>query len=99
MARGKDIEVSTEGMSGIRSSAYDTFDDVLRASLTSMTLSVEALNATWEGPNHQGFVEAYKVRKDDLDAFHDALGAFLRAWSEAYREYNTCESDVASMIS
>ena len=98
MARSKDIDVSTEGISSTRSSAYDTFDEALRANLSQMTISIEALNATWEGPNHQNFVSTYEEHKDDLDAFHDALSAYLRAWSEAFREYNNCESDVAQHI-
>ena len=73
MARSKDIDVSTEGISSTRSSAYDTFDEALRANLSQMTMSIEALNATWEGPNHQNFVSTYEEHKDDY-ALPDRVG-------------------------
>lgn len=99
MARDKDIEVNTEEISSIVSSAQEFYDVMLRANLTQMTMEIEALNATWEGPNHTAFVDDYETRKDNLETFHGVLTAYLDACSKAVAEYNDCESDVAQWIS
>lgn len=97
MAR-MDVQVATGDLSRIHHASVSEFRDTLASQLSDMTLAIEELNATWQGPNHESFVAEYAKRKEGLDAFHGMLAAFLEAWDEASRTYEQCEDAVAGYV-
>ena len=61
--------------------------------------AVQALNATWSGPAHETleaqFLEDQLVTKDLMDS----LRSYQEELISAKKEYETCEKNVASLIS
>lgn len=94
----KNIEVSTDDILRVRNDAYGDYETTLMGQFRDMTAAIEALSATWQGPNHDAFVTAYDARKDRIEAFHGVLEHYLKAWNTAARIYLTCESDVDGYI-
>ena len=94
----KDIDVSTEDISRVRSTAYDEYEETLIDQFRAMMAAIEALNETWKGPNHDDFVKTFDARSQGIDDFHKLVAAYLRAWDDACREYGNCESNVAGYV-
>jgi uncharacterized protein YukE len=94
----KDLDVTTEDISRIESAAYDEYQETLLEQARAMMAAIEALNNTWQGPNHDSFVRGYVARKQGIDDFHSLLSELLRALGEAVREYNDGEATVAGYI-
>lgn len=94
----KDIETSTDDILRVKNAAQSEFEDALLAQFNSMTMAIGALDATWEGPNHDAFVTDYANFVEEVEDFHSAVEAYLSAWNTAARIYLTCETDVAGYI-
>ena len=94
----KDIEVDTPLISNLNTKVLDELTGTLEAQFRSMCLAVEALNDSWQGPNHDEFVRGFEARSEAIQSFQSHLNKYLFAVQDAYRLYNECEETVAGYV-
>lgn len=92
------IVVNTESMRA----AYKTCKsqvETLRTALGEMRTSVEALNATWEGGNHDDFERTFKVRYAAMEMLVVSIEEYLKSFGSATDSYEACESETLGLAS
>lgn len=94
----KQIVVNTESMRAAHK-ACKSHVETLKAALTEMQTSVEALNATWEGPNHDEFEATFKARYAAMEQLVVSIDEYLKAFNSASNSYETCESETLGLAS
>lgn len=68
-------------------------------SMKQMRDLVQTLDASWEGTNHDEFMESFRARKDDVKAKSLTLEQFSASLSQAVLLYRELESEVAETVS
>lgn len=92
-----DIEVDTSEISALEKkieSAVEGLDE----NLGNMYRSVSELNDTWEGPNHDEFVENFENRYLNMKELEKSLKSYLKALRKARKTYAKCESEVFQIV-
>ncbi len=98
MAYGMNIEADIDEIATTRKAISKNLSDELEANLQAMRSSVSALDALWEGPNHDDFVRAFETRYKSLETFDKMLTTYIRAWRRAWQAYSACEDEVKGLI-
>lgn len=93
----KIIQVNTDSIARAKKVAAESLD-ALRESLVSMRASVDELNATWEGPNHDKFVRQFSEDYAEMERFCNTLGLFIEQYGESGHTYAVCDQDVAGLV-
>lgn len=92
-----DLAVNLDSMTGtIRSisEAVNTLEDHLKL----MQESVSELNQTWEGPNHDEFVEKFGERYEMMVQLNKMLRKYLSSMKKAKKTYTSCEETVNNLV-
>lgn len=73
--------------------------ETLRSALGEMRASVDALNATWEGGNHDDFEEIFKARYAVMEKLVVSIDEYLKWFGSASDSYEVCESETLGLAS
>lgn len=71
---------------------------ILKTAVQTMYTGIEDLNAVWEGPRHDDFVQLYAQGHESMLNLNKALEAYLDSLEKARRLYDDCESQVGAII-
>ncbi len=94
----KQIVVNTDSMRAAHKTCKAQVE-TLRTALGEMQASVEALNDTWEGGNHDDFDAAFKTRYAAMEKLVVSIDEYLKAFNTASDSYEACESETLSLAS
>ncbi len=91
------LKVDTDSMQRLEQSMkewiFETAD-----SMSRMRDLVATLDASWEGLNHDSFMESFEARKDNVKAQALTIETFSDALTQASRLYMELESEVADTV-
>ena len=87
----KQIVVNTESMRATHKTCMSQVE-TLRTALKEMQASVDSLNATWEGGNHDDFEETFKARYAAMEGLVVSIDEYLKVFDSAIDSYEACES-------
>lgn len=92
-----DLDVNTSEMSALENKLESAIES-LHENLGNLYTSVNELNATWEGPNHDEFVENFENRYLNMTELEKSLKSYLKALKKAKKTYTQCEEDVSQIV-
>ena len=92
------IVVNTESMRAAHKTCKSQVE-TLRSALGEMRASVDALNATWEGGNHDDFEEIFKARYAVMEKLVVSIDEYLKWFGSASDSYEVCESETLGLAS
>lgn len=92
------LRVDTDSMQRLETSMKQWIADTAET-MKQMRDLVETLDASWEGDNHDTFVETFQARKTSVKAQALTIEAFADSLSQASRLYMELESEVADAVS
>lgn len=92
-----DLEVSTDEMSALENKLEAAIEN-LHENLGNLQTSVNELNATWKGPNHDAFTENFENRYLNMTELEKSLKSYLKALKKARKSYTKCEEDVFQIV-
>ena len=92
------LKVDTDSMQKLDSNLKKWLSSTART-MTDMRDLVYTLDASWEGANHDAFMESFKARKDAVKANSLTIERFSESLSKATRLYMELESEVADTVS
>lgn len=92
-----DVEVDVSLISSMEKRFEEEIEQ-LQEDLSSLYTSVEELNQTWEGPNHEEFVKNFENRYLDMTELDRSLKSYLKALKKAQKTYTDCESEVFRIV-
>ena len=94
----KQIVVNTESMRSACKTCRAQVE-TLGMALKEMHASVDALNGTWEGGNHDDFEETFKARYVAMERLVVSIDQYLRSLDSASDSYEACESETLGLAS
>lgn len=94
----KNLDVSTEDIHRVRNAARELYRETLVKQLEAMSEAIEALNDTWQGPNHEAFVAEYERRRQGIEEFHKVLASYFHTMGDAYVEYDKGEAAIGDIV-
>ena len=94
----KQVKVNTDSIRHCHREASSRLEN-LRSVLGSMHKSVDELNETWEGANHNQFVEEFENLYGNMEQVCNTLDSYLTSVNESAQLYETCDSEIASLVS
>ena len=92
-----DISVDTNSINGMTQNINDAVSR-LEQTLKQMHESVNELNATWSGPNHDTFISNFEVRYGEMKQVNEMLKKYLESVKKAKKEYVSFESQVEDIV-
>lgn len=92
-----DMEVNLSSIAGMEKTLAEAIE-TLEENLSNMYGSVSELNKTWDGPNHDAFVEEFENRHLDMRELNKSLRSYLRALKKAQKTYAECEETVFQIV-
>ena len=92
------LRVDTDSMQKLGQSMNDWIAETAVV-MTRMREQIETLDATWEGENHDTFVQQFAERKDAVKAQALTIESFADSLQQAARLYMELESEVADTVS
>lgn len=92
-----DLEVDITEMSALEKKLESAIE-TLHENLGNLYTSVNELNGTWEGPNHDTFVENFENRYLNMEELEKGLKSYLKALKKARKSYTQCEEDVLQIV-
>ncbi len=94
----KRIKVNTDSIGNARKVSENELQ-VLAKAVSDMNKSVEELNATWKGGNHDKFAKDYANRLRLIKKAQEQLDSYVKSIATVNERYGHCESDVAGLAS
>ena len=94
----KTMKVSTGSIDDARKRAEEEVENFSEM-LEKMHVGVEELNASWEGGNHDEFVETFAERYKQMVKAVELLRGYLKSLASASKAYGNCESEVSKLAS
>lgn len=88
------MEVDTDAINTLNRSMNSETENIVRLA-QQMNQSIEALNSTWEGPNHDEFVAKFRDQYTELEEISRLLQKYCESLSKAHKLYCQCEDDVS----
>ncbi len=71
---------------------------LLNATSKKLFTELESLNASWNGPAHDSYVDNLKEDQDLMESVFKALTTISDGLEHAKKTYNTCEEQVREEI-
>ncbi|MBQ9058008.1 MAG: WXG100 family type VII secretion target [Atopobiaceae bacterium] len=93
---GAQVKVNTDSINDMRRRANTELDRFTQA-MGEMRSSVDALNATWKGGNHDKFLQTFEERYKQMEELQKMLKNYLSSIDKAVSNYEQCESEVSSL--
>lgn len=69
-----------------------------KSNLDNLKTSIQALNATWDGPSHNALTTQFDSDASTMEESLEALDKFLDSVKYARDEYTACENGVSGKI-
>lgn len=91
------LRVDTDSMQRLDTSMQGWISDTAQT-MSQMRDLVATLDESWEGSNHDEFVESFQTRKDGVKAQALTIEKFSDSLSQAARLYMELESEVADTV-
>lgn len=92
-----DLEVNTSSISSMQTTLEEAVES-LESTLKAMYASVNDLNATWEGPNHDEFVRDFQNRYEQMQKLNQAFKSYSNSVKQANKIYRKCEDEVWQIV-
>lgn len=73
--------------------------DGMRKTGDSMMAGINGMSSMWEGEAKNAFVAQFQSDYETLKSTADVIEDLIKTLEEAKQQYDTCESNVASIIS
>lgn len=92
-----DISVDTNSINGMTQNINDAVSH-LEQTLKQMHESVNELNATWSGSNHDTFASNFEARYGEMKQVNKMLKKYLESVKKAKKEYVSFESQIEDIV-
>ena len=94
---GNEIAINTWTLSGDIETLQQQLD-IIRNDMSKMYEAVHVLDSTWEGPANEAFNIQFRQDREDMLQLCNTVQKIIDCLKYAKKEYDSCESDVSSII-
>ena len=92
-----DISVDTNSINGMTQNINDAVSR-LEQTLKQMHESVNELNATWSGPNHDTFISNFEARYGEIKQVNEMLKKYRESVKKAKKASVSFESQIEDIV-